>query len=459
MRSLLREAVRGKAADFVEVRVEETRTTNIQFQGPTLQNLAESLSFGGSVRALVGGGWGFASFNRLDDLERHVKLAISHAETVARAVKVPARLAPVDPAVDTVPLPPDLDPASLSLREKKVILEDYNSAILGFGPPIVSSRIRYRDIHTRLYYANSDGTYLEQERLDVAGSLTAVARRDGLTQLGFRSFGGKAGYGSLKAQGPVVIERCEAARDMLAAPVVQGGEYAVVLDPELAGIFVHEAFGHLSEGDNVYENPRLQEIMTLGRRFGPPSLNVFDSGREAGSQGYMHYDDEGVPTQKTYLIKDGLLVGRLHSRETAGRMGEAVTGSARALDYRFPPIPRMRTTAIAAGEARFDEMLAEIELGVYAKGAYGGQTAGEMFTFTAGEAFMIREGKLAERVRDVTLTGNVFATLQNIDRVGDDYVIHGSAGGCGKGEQSPLPVGEGAPHIRIQKVVVGGKAG
>ena len=459
MRSLLREAVRGKPADFVEVRVEETRTANIQFLGPTLQNLAESLSFGGSVRALVGGGWGFASFNRLDDLERQVDLAIAHARLVAKAAKVQARLAPVEPIADVVPLPAGVDPASLSLRDKKAILQNYNSAILGFGPPIMSSRIRYRDIHTRLHYANSDGTYLEQERLDVAGSFAAVARQDELTQLGFRSFGGKSGYGLLKTQGPEVVQRCEAARDMLAAPVVQGGEYPVVLDPELAGIFVHEAFGHLSEGDNVYENPRLQEIMTLGRRFGPPDLNIFDSGQEAGSQGHLPYDDEGVPTQKTYLIRDGLLVGRLHSRETAGRMGEAVTGSARALDYRFPPIPRMRTTAIQPGKASFEEMLDGVELGVYAKGAYGGQTAGEMFTFTAGEGFMIRGGKLAERVRDVTLTGNVFATLLNIDRVGDDYVVHGSAGGCGKGEQSPLPVGEGAPHIRIQKVVVGGKAG
>ena len=459
MKAILCGVVRGKPADFVEVRVEETRMTNIQFQGPVLQNLAESLSFGGSVRALVGGGWGFTSFNRLDDLERQVDLAIVHARLVAAAVKVPARLAPVDPVVDTVPLPSGVDPASLSLKDKKAILEDYNSAILSFGPPIMSSRIRYRDIHTRLHYANSDGTYLEQERLDVAGSIAAVAHRDGLTQLGFCNFGGKAGYGPLKAQGLEVVRRCEVARDMLAAPVVQGGEYPVVLDPVLAGIFVHEAFGHLSEGDNVHENPRLQEIMTLGRRFGPPSLSIFDSGQEEGSQGHLRYDDEGVPTQKTYLIKDGLLVGRLHSRETAGRMGEAVTGSARALDYRFPPIPRMRTTAIEAGKAGFEEMLDGIELGVYAKGAYGGETAGEMFTFTAGEAFMIRGGKLAERVRDVTLTGNVFATLLNIDRVGDDYVIHGSAGGCGKGEQSPLPVGEGAPHIRIQKVVVGGKGG
>ncbi|MDQ7793539.1 MAG: TldD/PmbA family protein [bacterium] len=457
MKAMLRALVRNKPADYLEVRLEETHLTHIQFMGPALQNLAESVAFGGNVRALVKGGWGFVSFNRLEDLDRQVDLAIAQARQVAAAIESGATLAPVDPIEDTVPLPPGVDPGALSLQAKKDLLESYNAAILAFGPPVVSSQIRYRDIHSRILYANSDGTCLEQERLDVAANLVAVARRNGLTQIGFFGMGGKAGYGVLQDRADEVTQICETARDSLAAPVVRGGEYTVILDPRLAGVFAHEAFGHLSEADNVYENPRLGEIMTLGRRFGEPLLNIYDSGREEGLQGYLKYDDEGVPTRKTYLIRDGLLVGRLHSRETAGRMGEPVTGSARALDYRFPPIPRMRTTAIEAGDASFDEMLEGVELGVYAKGAYGGQTAGEMFTFTATEGFMIRGGRLAERVRDVTLTGNVFATLKNIDRTGRDYTVEGSAGGCGKGEQNPLPCSSGSPHIRIQKVIVGGK--
>ena len=91
---------------------------------------------------------------------------------------------------------------------------------------------------------------------------------------------------------------------------MKGGEYTVILDPILAGTFIHEAFGHLSEGDNVYEDKNLQEVMKLGREFGGRILNVYDTGLDKGERGYLVYDDEGVPTEKTYLIREGKLVGQ-----------------------------------------------------------------------------------------------------------------------------------------------------
>jgi len=230
----------------------------------------------------------------------------------------------------------------------------------------------------------------------------------------------------------------------------------VVLDPILAGVFVHEAFGHLSEADFVYENERMRELMVLGKKFGRPELNIIDGAAVPDLRGSFKYDDEGTPATKTYLIKEGVLVGRLHSRETAAKMGEKPTGNARAVSYRFPPIVRMTNTYIEPGNTSFEEMIADIKEGVYARNWYGGTTSMEMFTFSAGEAFMIRNGKLAELVRPVVLTGNVFETLQNIDAIGNDLDMN-QGGGCGKGGQSPLPVSNGSPHIRIQKCLVGGK--
>ncbi|MFN2304677.1 MAG: TldD/PmbA family protein, partial [Anaerolineales bacterium] len=159
-----------------------------------------------------------------------------------------------------------------------------------------------------------------------------------------------------------------------------------------------------------------------------------------------------------YLIKNGILVGRLHSRETAAKMEEAVTGNARAVQFQHPPIVRMTNTYIEAGKASFADMIKDIKLGVYACDAIGGQTAMEMFTFSAAYGYMIRDGEVAELVRDVVLTGNVFETLKNIDRIGDDLAFHPrGSGGCGKGGQFPLRVGMGGPHIRIQDCVVGGE--
>jgi TldD protein len=137
-------------------------------------------------------------------------------------------------------------------------------------------------------------------------------------------------------------------------------------------------------------------------------------------------------------------------------MGEPVSGNARAIDYRFPPIVRMTNTYIEPGEMTFEDVIGNIKLGVYAKNWFGGTTSMEMFTFSAGEAYMIRDGKVAEMVRPVKLTGNLFVTLQNIDAIGNDLEFN-QGGGCGKGGQIPLPVSNGSPHIRIQDCVVGAR--
>jgi TldD protein len=193
----------------------------------------------------------------------------------------------------------------------------------------------------------------------------------------------------------------------------------------------------------------------LGRRFGDKHLNIVDGAAIPGLRGSYKYDDEGVPATRTYLITEGVLTGRLHSRETAAKMGEAPTGNARAIDYKFEPIVRMTNTFIEPRDASFDDLIAGIKEGVYAKNWYGGMTSMEMFTFSAGEAYMIRNGKVEELLRPVVLTGNVFTTLENIDAIGNDLDMN-EGGGCGKGGQSPLPVSNGSPHIRIQKCLLGG---
>ncbi|MFW5857295.1 MAG: TldD/PmbA family protein [Planctomycetota bacterium] len=245
--------------------------------------------------------------------------------------------------------------------------------------------------------------------------------------------------------------------DLLDAPSCPGGAQTVVLDPELAGVFAHEAFGHLSEADHLYENERMREVMTLGRELGCRELNIVDDGSLPGRLGSAVFDDEGVPTGKTDLIRDGVLAGRLHNRETAARMGEAPTGNARAIRRNVPPLVRMTNTYVEGGDLSFAEMIRGIDDGIYALGMLGGQTMMEQFTFSAAYGYRIRKGEVGGLVRDVTLTGNVFETLKRMDGFGDDFRIVERAGGCGKGGQSPLPVTFGAPHLRIRDVVVGGR--
>jgi TldD protein len=187
---------------------------------------------------------------------------------------------------------------------------------------------------------------------------------------------------------------------------------------------------------------------------------VLDDGTVSGGEATHRYDFEGVPTRQNYLIKDGILVGRLHSRETAAKMGEAVTGNARSVGFQFPPIVRMTNTYIDHGSTPVADLIKDVKLGVFACNAFGGQTALEMFTFSAAYGYMIRDGQIAEMVRDVVLSGNVFETLLNVDGLSEklEWSPGSGTGGCGKGEQFPLRVGMGGPHVRVQNVVVGGQA-
>ncbi len=449
-RDEIERALRSHDADYVEVRLDDTATNRIVYRGRELEEIGRIRSFGGNVRALVRGGWGFVSFNEPAELRKRVEEAISAAHHVGRETSM---LAEVPPVVDRVRLEAKKDPRAIPLATKKEMLDRYNERMLSVEG-VTSTNIMYSDSHKQVVFASSEGSYIEQERIDVVSRLSATARKNGDVQQASMSLGALNDFSYIEALDEIARHLGERAVELLSAPYVKAGTYPVVLDPILAGVFCHEAFGHLSESDFVYENERMKEIMVLGRQFGQPHLNIVDGAAVPGLRGSFRYDDEGVPAQETDLIREGILVGRLHSRETAGKMGERVTGNARAIDYRFPPIVRMTNTYIEPGNMSFEELIADIDEGVYARNWFGGTTSMEMFTFSAGEAYMIRNGKVAELLRPVKLTGNLFTTLMNIDALGNDMDFN-QGGGCGKGGQMPLPVSNGSPHIRIQDVVVG----
>jgi len=447
----LTEVLKRHKADYIEAHLEEGQSSHITYRGKELESIGKGASIGGNIRALVKGGWGFVSFNNLDTLESSVELAVKQAKLVG---KQKSQLAEVEPVVDKVLAEKDKDPVAIPLAEKKQLLDEYNEVIWR-TPGMQTSVLGYGDSRKKVIYVNSSGSYIEQEKVGITLRLTAVAAKNGEVQQVGLSTGSSGDFGQISNLHQQVEQMSKRAVELLSAPKVNGGEYTVVLDPVLAGVFVHEAFGHLSEADFVYENERMRELMVLGRSFGSAELNIVDSAAVPGLRGSYKYDDEGTPATKTYLIRKGILAGRLHSRETAAKMSEQPTGNARAINYRYPPIVRMTNTYIEPGSASFEDMISDIEEGVYAKNWYGGTTSMEMFTFSAGEAYMIRNGKIAELVRPVVLTGNVFATLKNIDAIGKDLDMN-QGGGCGKGEQSPLPVSNGSPHIRIRQCLVGG---
>ena len=453
MRERIEAALSGVDAQYVEVRVEESSSSTIRYRGRDLEEIGRGSGLGGNVRALAGGGWGFASFNDLSDLDAKVRVAVQAARAVGGER---VELAEVPPVVDYVPPVLGKDPRAVSLADKKAVLDQYVDIMMS-TPGVQSSTVGYTDGRRHMIFANSEGSYVDQERVDVNLRISAMARDGAEVQQSGISLGSLGDFEFVEGLHDEAREVAEKAVALLEAPQVKGGEYTVILDPVLAGVFIHEAFGHLSEADQIYVEPRMQQVMKPGRRFGGAHLNVKDGATvpRPTLRGSYLYDDEGVRGRETDLIREGVLVGRLHSRETAAKLGEQPTGNARALNYRFAPIVRMTNTFIVPGESTVDDLFAGVEDGLYVKNWYGGMTSMEMFTFSAGEAYRIRNGRVEELCRPVMLSGNVFTTLENIDGIANDLGMN-EGGGCGKAGQSPLPVSNGSPHIRIQRCLIGG---
>ncbi|MDH5680336.1 MAG: TldD/PmbA family protein, partial [Spirochaetota bacterium] len=349
-----------------------------------------------------------------------------------------------------------INPATVPLSDKVNLMKRYNDTILN-TKNIQTSRVTYRDSLNRSYFANSEGSLIDSEKVFTGISLFAMARDGMNVQRGYYTDAGYHGYEVAEGREEQCEEVCKAAVDLLSADSFEKGTYNVLLDPRMTGVFAHEAFGHLSEADFIYENQDMRKMMSLNREFGINKLNIIDDATIKGLAGYLPYDDEGVRGRRKHLIKNGKLHSRLHSRETAFQLDEELTGNARALTPLYSPIVRMTNTFIDQGDSSTEQLLDQMGDGVYCVDYLGGMTNLEMFTFTAGRAFEVRNGKIGRLLRDVVLTGNVFHTLQNIIGIGSDLQHFGGLGGCGKGGQNGLPVTVGGPHVLVKDVVIGGK--
>lgn len=454
MKQFLKTILDGLMVDFADIRIEESESTDIVFLGKELDRVGTGFEHGGCLRVFHRGNWVVATFNTVDETLKEL------ADDLAlQAMALPHRengmvfLPPLD---HRVRLPKDIDPRGVTLAEKHDLIKNYNDILLR-TPGIVSTVSTYQDTHRMVYLYTTEDRYLEQEQVYTGVACRVIAREGTNIQSYGESFGKSQGFTSLCNQEAWVERIAKIALALLDAEPVKAGKYTVVIDPFLGGVFVHEAFGHMSEADFVAENERLREKMKIGARFGVEELTIVDDATLPGERGSYHFDDEGTPAQRNELIRHGILVGRLHTRQTAHQMNEEPTGNGRAVSYRFAPIVRMSNTYIEPRDKTVEEIVGEIDSGIYVVGSRGGMTELEAFTFSSQYAYLIEKGKLTKMVRDVTLTGNVFETMMNIDAIGRDLTIYGGLGGCGKSGQAPLPVGTGAPHLRIKNVVVGGR--
>ncbi|MCD5408284.1 TldD/PmbA family protein [Candidatus Bipolaricaulota bacterium] len=444
---------------YADVRWEENRRVRIAFQGKRLTECKSTATAGGHVRAFAGGGKALFSVSRPEDLPEVLDRARAAARALGAARARPIQLAPAAAPRGEFPVRPRQDPRQVPLQDKVELLSHYNSLALDV-PGIVTTHAYYEEWSSVRTFLSSEGAEIRYELLLVNLGVRAVARKGQVIQATHIAFGGSEDFSRLVGREDELRERAELAVRLLSARPAQAGSFPVILDPDEAGLFIHEAFGHLSEADGLQYNPSFRARLTLGSEIAAPALSVADDPTLPGLPGSYPVDDEGMPGLRTQLIRDGVLTGRLHSRETAAEFSEPLSGNMRAVDAFYTPIVRMSNIFIEPGPHSFQEMLAAVEDGYYLVGAKGGQTSGDQFTFGAQWGWRIRGGRLAELVRDINMSGELFSTLKRIRMVGNDLRFS-ERGGCGKGGIGPMQLnpksGKGAPHILISQVTIGGR--
>ncbi|VVB88308.1 Zinc metalloprotease TldD [uncultured archaeon] len=438
--------------DFYDTRTIRSSSTSILIDNGEIREISNNFSSGAAVRALDGGSWGFVSLDDIDDLDDALISARKLAGAAkSRFLRENIILAPVEkPGLQDLPTVKE-SPADIPIEDKVKLLAEIEKSARVDG--ISSTNAMYSESRLTVSYSSSEGLDCEYTLNRIGFAISAIAKSGGNYQVGRESRFGIMGFEIFKKHDAFELARKagNTAVELLSAKTPKAGTYPVILDQELAGVFIHEAVGHAVEADHVIEGNSILKGM-MGEQIAAPCITVYDD-PSMHEFGYYPCDDEGAGSKRTALIENGVLKSFLHSRESAGKLG-GISRNARAQGYSRPVI-RMSNTFISPDGTKFEEMLEELDDGIYLIGSRGGQVnPGEgVFQFNAERGFLVKNGELSTHLRDVSLSGNTLEILNNVAIVGNDLKMN--SGRCGKAGQL-VPVSDGAPHVMVRKATVGG---
>lgn len=436
---------------FTDVRIEEVIKTVIVYQdGEFVQNRIKNEK-GAMIRVFDGSRWYYSALTEINDIQKEIDNLSSMANKNSNILD--------NEVVKKFEINKDIclqyDGRNNSEVEnsKKVKLVKSYIPILKKYEEIKTYHVLLSDNYTKKHIVSSLGTDVTFDSQYVGVAIGYMITENEMPYRGSYSFT-KENFVDIKDVTEDLIKDIESDIDYAKNAVpVKPGIYTCVLSPVTTGVFAHESFGHKSEADFMIGDETMKKEWAIGTKVGSDILNIVDSGLLRGS-GYVPYDDEGTKAKKNYLIKDGILTGRLHSTYTASDLDEKPTGNARAINFEFEPIVRMTSTYLENGEMTKEEMISEVKEGIFIEDISHGSGM-STFTIAPSKAYMIRDGKIAEPVKVTVITGNVMKTLNEIDGLTKEYeILSFVTGGCGKMEQYPLPVGFGGPYVRVNNINV-----
>ena len=468
------DAATGSGAEYADARVVLKRNQFVATKNGRVERLTDSESEGIGIRVLVGGAWGFACDRRLTRAGARDAALRAYSFARAAAGKHSRRLAPIEAHTGRFRTAVERDPFEVPLAEKVEHCLRADAALAAPDVLVRQAMVRAQREHKLLL--SSEGTEVEQELIECGAGIDCSAAGAGVFQN--RSYP-SAHVGSSSQSGWEYVENlglereaprvAEQAAALLRADSCPSAVTTVVLDADQVALQVHESVGHPTELDRVYGTEasyagtsflKADDLGSL--RYGSEQMNITADSTTLGGLGSFGFDDEGVPAARTPVVEEGRLTGFLTSRETAARIGSGVGGSMRADSWNRMPLVRMTNLHIEPGEGTLEDLLADVDDGIYMETNRSWSIDDKRLNFQFGTqiAWEIKSGKLGRMLRDATYTGITPVFWGSLDAVAgpESWRLYGLTN-CGKGQPGQSAhVSHGAAPARFRNVQVGLKA-
>lgn len=446
-----------KGADDGELFVERSVSESLTFDDGRLKNASFDSSRGFGLRCVAGEMSGFAQSTDLTS--NSLSRAASSVAMVKDGYDGTTSAAP---ARTNMKLYDDFDPTDNPVFALKVeLLQEIDAYCRALDSSVVQVSVTMSGNRRAISIMRSGGERYNDIRPLVRLNISITAEKNGRRENGYAGAGGRQTYNSYIDPSfwkPLAHEALRGAKVNLESVPAPAGQMDVLLGPGWPGVLLHEAMGHGLEGDFIRKGTSAFSGK-LGERVASKGVTIVDDGTLPGRRGSLSIDDEGTATSRTTLIEDGILTGFMQDRMNARLLGVEATGNGRRESFAHSPMPRMTNTFMLAGKSEPEQMLSELKDGIYAPNFGGGQvdiTSGK-FVFQCTEAYRVRNGKIEEPLKGVTLIGDGPTVLTQIKHIGNDLKLDPGIGVCGKAGQG-VPVGVGQPSLYVENITIGGSS-
>jgi len=467
-------AAQVKGTGYADVRISQRVQQDVVVKNGQLAAVSDDASQGFGVRVLVDGAWGFAGSARLDREE--VEEVVNRAVRIARAsARVQSQRVDLGPPVNSrgrYTTPIQRDPFAVPLSEKVELLLRADAA-MGAVKGVTVREGSMEFIRDSKLFASTEGAFTEQDLYESGAGIEATATNpDDVQNRSYpNSFGRHQGAGGYEYIEGLELDRhagriAEESVALLSAAQCPSGVKTLILDASQVALQVHESCGHPTELDRVFGTEAAYagtSFMTPEKlnklRYGSPAVTITADAMTPTGLGTFGWDDEGVPAQRSHLVKDGLFVGYLTSRETARVLGQESNGTMRADGWNRIPLIRMTNVSLQPGSATLEEMISEVKDGVYMETNRSWSIDDRRLNCQFGTqlAYEIVDGRRGRILKNATYAGITPEFWNSCDAVAgkDEWRVWGLAN-CGKGQPPQVAhVAHGAAPARFRNVKVG----